>query len=106
MRRCAPFTSPNGVGRYAFSGELAYNPYADALKTPSGADFRFAIPSGCESMPAGVWPSDPNIFQAPLADGSDVSLPTLDRHSPFCSRPACRALPPIANGPSDRFTCP
>jgi|AntAceMinimDraft_12_1070368.scaffolds.fasta_scaffold104517_1 hypothetical protein len=40
-------TSPELTTMLAFSGRLDYDPYADALPTPDGGEFRFNIPSGC-----------------------------------------------------------
>jgi hypothetical protein len=51
----------------AFSGRLDFNPYADALTTPDGKEFRFQIPQNCPALPPSGWDIDDSIFQAPKA---------------------------------------
>eukprot|EP00966_Prymnesium_polylepis_P326059 7381992-Prymnesium_polylepis.1 len=69
-------TSPELTTMLAFSGELGFNPYADALKTPSGAEFRFSLPEGCTAMPTSGWDTDLTIFQRPksVAEGASVEV--------------------------------
>jgi aconitate hydratase len=67
-------TSPELTTMLAFSGRLDYNPYADALPTPDGGEFRFHIPHGCPAIPPSGWDIDDSIFQAPKADGSGVAI--------------------------------
>ena len=43
--------SPEVVTAMAFAGRTTFNPATDALRTPSGAEFRFSPPSGVEIPP-------------------------------------------------------
>ncbi len=63
--------SPELVTAMAFAGRLDFNPMTDALKTPSGEEFRFQAPTGSR-LPA-------NGFVTPK--GGFVAPPTGDRSS-------------------------
>jgi aconitate hydratase len=66
-------TSPEVVTALSFAGTLAFDPSKDAIKTPSGADFRFKTPYGDE-LPAKGFDKGKDTFQAPPADGSKLSV--------------------------------
>ena len=37
------------------AGTLSFDPYAHALPTPSGGEFRFHVPTGCPVIPPSGW---------------------------------------------------
>ena len=67
-------TSPELTTMLAFSGDLGFNPYAEALPLPGGGEFRFKVPTGCPPMPESGWEVDNSVFQAPPDDGSGVKV--------------------------------
>ena len=74
---------PELVMAMAFGGSLAFDPLHDSLDTPAGTPFRFAPPVGEELPPLGYESGDSG-FQAPAADGRQVTIeisPTSERLS-------------------------
>lgn len=66
-------TSPELVTALAFAGRLDFNPLTDAIKAPNGKEFRFKAPFGDE-LPQRGFESGEDTFQAPPADGSNVTV--------------------------------
>lgn len=74
--------SPELVTMLSFSGQLGFNPYADALPAPDGGSFRFAKPKGVDALPPSGWATDLSVFQSPPADSSSTRVevsPSSDR---------------------------
>ena len=64
--------SPEIVTAMAFAGRTTFNPTTDALRTPSGADFRFSPPSGVE-IPAAPFEIARREFR-PSTQAPDASV--------------------------------
>ncbi len=73
--------SPEIVTAMAIAGDLTFNPLTDSLTNEKGEQVKFDAPSGDELPTKGFAVDDPG-FQAPAADGSQVTInvsPTSDR---------------------------
>ncbi len=73
--------SPEIVTAMAIAGDLTFNPLTDYLTNEKGEQVKFDAPSGDELPTKGFAVDDPG-YQAPAADGSQVSVvvsPTSDR---------------------------
>jgi aconitate hydratase len=73
--------SPEIVTAFALSGRLSFNPLKDKLVNEKGEEVMLDEPRGYELPPHGFDVKDPG-FQAPAADGSQVSViinPNSDR---------------------------
>lgn len=86
--------SPELVTALAYSGSTTFNPVTDALRTPSGAEFRFDAPRGAELPAAGFAEGKPEykpVAPVPDASVSVVVDPSSDRLAllePFDAFPA------------------
>ncbi|MCF8236941.1 MAG: aconitate hydratase [Saprospiraceae bacterium] len=65
--------SPEIVTAMAISGDMTFNPLTDTLINEKGEEVRLDPPQGVELPPRGFDVKDPG-FQAPAADGSQVSV--------------------------------
>jgi aconitate hydratase len=73
--------SPDLVTAMVMAGSLAFNPLTDSLKGADGKEFKFSEPQGFELPPKG-YDAGANVYQAPPADRSNVSIavdPKSDR---------------------------
>ena len=73
--------SPEIVTAFAIAGDLLFNPLTDSLQNSEGEYVKMDEPFGLEMPPKGFDVEDAG-FQAPAADGSNVSVlvsPTSDR---------------------------
>lgn len=73
--------SPEIVTAFAIAGDLSFNPLTDSLQNSEGEYVKMDEPFGLEMPPKGFDVEDAG-FQAPAADGSNVSVlvsPTSDR---------------------------
>ena len=73
--------SPETVIAYALAGTLDFNPLTDRLTATDGSQVLLAEPVG-EKLPSRGFESGDTMFEAPPANGSDVSVvvsPTSDR---------------------------
>jgi aconitate hydratase len=73
--------SPEIVTAFAIAGSLSFNPLTDTITNANGEQVKLDEPVGYEMPPAGYAVDDPG-YQAPAADGSNVSVivdPKSDR---------------------------
>ncbi|GAO17150.1 hypothetical protein UVI_02026780 [Ustilaginoidea virens] len=78
--------SPEIVTAMAYAGSCAFNPVTDALKTPSGDDFRFSPPRGLEGPPAPFEPGVPSLGVASRPADPSVRVaisPSSERLAPL-----------------------
>ncbi len=66
-------TSPEMVAAIAISGDLGFNPLVDTLTNDKGEQVKLDPPTGWELPPKGFDVEDSG-YQAPVADGSGVSI--------------------------------
>ncbi len=71
--------SPEIVTAFALAGKLSFNPLKDKLKNEKGEEVMLDEPRGYELPPHGFDVKDPG-YQAPAADGSQVSI-IINPHS-------------------------
>lgn len=65
--------SPEIVTAMSIAGSLKFNPLTDSLKGEDGIEFKFTPPSGDE-LPSLGFDAGEDTFQAPVDDGSTVSV--------------------------------
>ncbi|MET0852020.1 MAG: aconitate hydratase [Candidatus Rokuibacteriota bacterium] len=74
--------SPEIVTAMALSGRLSFNPLTDSLTGADGKTFTLAAPKTAPEVPAQAFARGQNVYVAPPADGSGVTLavsPTSER---------------------------
>jgi homoaconitase len=74
--------SPEVVTAMSYAGSTTFNPLTDSIKTPSGAEFRFAPPTGAELPESGFEEGNPAFLPSSAAPNPSTEVvvsPTSDR---------------------------